>query len=465
VETIAETALAKDRDRRYSSAAEFARDLRRHLTNEPIAARPPDTWYKLQVFTRRHHGLVIGMATALLLLIAGIVATSWQAVIARQERRVAELQAARTDRINLFFRELIQLAKPKQAKGKELSLREALDAAAEHVGEGLKESPDIEGTLRLTIGTTYCDLGVYDKARDHLEAAVKLLRTSLGPDHSETLGAMNNLALVYKDLQQPDRSEPLLVQVLDSRRRSLGEEHPDTLQSINNMAMLLWMRGRPAEAEPLMREAVTLRRRILGANDRATLVSLDNLGKILAHLERYDEAEKCYREALQGFATTAGLNDPDTLTARDNLANLLRLSERLDEAIEQFQLVVAGRRDVLGSRHLFTAGSMQGLARSLLASDRPQEAETLLREVITIAGDQMGGQRLHATARGDLGRCLTALKRFGEAETELQAAQETLRESEGESSPATLRVVEALAELHKATDGKKGVASPVSGTP
>src|SRR5262249_35510966 len=54
VETIVAKALEKDRARRYPSAAELARDIRRHLRAEPILARPPSALYQLLKFTRRH---------------------------------------------------------------------------------------------------------------------------------------------------------------------------------------------------------------------------------------------------------------------------------------------------------------------------------------------------------------------------------------------------------------------------
>ncbi len=34
-------ALEKDRTRRYGSAADFARDIERYLSDEPVQARPP----------------------------------------------------------------------------------------------------------------------------------------------------------------------------------------------------------------------------------------------------------------------------------------------------------------------------------------------------------------------------------------------------------------------------------------
>ena len=61
VETIVGKALAKDRARRYASAADLAADLRRWLAHEPILARPPSALYHLRKFARRHKGLVGGV--------------------------------------------------------------------------------------------------------------------------------------------------------------------------------------------------------------------------------------------------------------------------------------------------------------------------------------------------------------------------------------------------------------------
>src|SRR5208337_1236431 len=40
--------LEKDRARRYETANGLAADLKRHLNNEPVVARPPSTVYRLQ---------------------------------------------------------------------------------------------------------------------------------------------------------------------------------------------------------------------------------------------------------------------------------------------------------------------------------------------------------------------------------------------------------------------------------
>ena len=54
LDLIVMKALEKDRDRRYESAHELARDLERFLGQEPIACRPPSAIYRLRKLARRH---------------------------------------------------------------------------------------------------------------------------------------------------------------------------------------------------------------------------------------------------------------------------------------------------------------------------------------------------------------------------------------------------------------------------
>src|SRR5437667_6262878 len=46
--------LEKDRARRYETANGLADDIQRHLSNEPVVARPPSNLYRFQKFIRRN---------------------------------------------------------------------------------------------------------------------------------------------------------------------------------------------------------------------------------------------------------------------------------------------------------------------------------------------------------------------------------------------------------------------------
>jgi WD40 repeat protein/serine/threonine protein kinase len=91
-------ALEKDRRRRYETPDAFASDVARHLSNEPVLASPPSLPYLVAKFVRRHKA---GLATAtalMLLLTAGAVVGTWQAVRAtRAERTQSSLRQQAED--------------------------------------------------------------------------------------------------------------------------------------------------------------------------------------------------------------------------------------------------------------------------------------------------------------------------------------------------------------------------------
>lgn len=87
-------ALDKDRNRRYETAAGLALDLQRFLTDEPIAARPPTTWYRFRKLARRNRAAFLGAVAVALALLVGTGVSVWQALRAK----TAELDARRQER-------------------------------------------------------------------------------------------------------------------------------------------------------------------------------------------------------------------------------------------------------------------------------------------------------------------------------------------------------------------------------
>ncbi|QOI99903.1 MAG: protein kinase [Phycisphaeraceae bacterium] len=90
LDTITGRALAKEPHRRYASASELAEDLRRHLGDEPIRARPTGTFEQIRKFARRNPGLAVGVAASMLILVAGVVAVSILAAREHDARLEAE---------------------------------------------------------------------------------------------------------------------------------------------------------------------------------------------------------------------------------------------------------------------------------------------------------------------------------------------------------------------------------------
>ncbi len=96
LETICMMAIDKDRNRRYQSAAEFARDLQNFAAGRPIAAHRPGVLLRGWRWSRRRPAL--SALGALMVFIAGLAAyfayTAWSS---REELAVAHLQDAVDD--------------------------------------------------------------------------------------------------------------------------------------------------------------------------------------------------------------------------------------------------------------------------------------------------------------------------------------------------------------------------------
>ena len=83
-------ALRKEPERRYVSVEQFADDIRRHLDGLPVLARKDTIRYRTLKFVERNKAGVAATVLIAISLVGGIVATSWQAHIAKVERARAE---------------------------------------------------------------------------------------------------------------------------------------------------------------------------------------------------------------------------------------------------------------------------------------------------------------------------------------------------------------------------------------
>jgi WD40 repeat protein/serine/threonine protein kinase len=82
-------ALEKDRDRRYDSANGLAMDVQRYLADEPVLVGPPSAAYRLRRFVRRNRAALTTAAALVLLLLAGVTVSTWQAVRATEAEAAA----------------------------------------------------------------------------------------------------------------------------------------------------------------------------------------------------------------------------------------------------------------------------------------------------------------------------------------------------------------------------------------
>ena len=395
IETIVGKALEKDKSRRYASATGLASDIRRYLNNEPVSARPPSTAYQVSKFARRNKALVSGVAAVFVVLVAGVIASAREAVLARRAEKEARQQTAIAQAVNDFLQHdlLGQASAYNQAKpDPAITVRTVLDRAAQNVQGKFATQPLVEGAIRDTIGRTYKELGLYPQARIQLEQAFKIAQATSGPQSAFAIQTALHLEDAEEAAGKYAEAEAHARLALESSRKALGAGNAATILAMNRLTSVLDYEGKYAEAEPLGREAIATSRKAMGEDSRSTANSMFFLAIILYDEGKYAEAEDLDNRVLQQRERLLGPENPDTLSAMNNLAAVYGEERKYAQAAELESRLLALRRRVLGPQHPDTLDTMVNLGYDLRGQHKWDEARVLDEEILAIQKRVLGAE-------------------------------------------------------------------------
>jgi serine/threonine protein kinase/tetratricopeptide (TPR) repeat protein len=399
-------ALEKDRTRRYETANGLARDVQRYLAGDPVETGPPSTAYRLGKLARKHRALIATAAMFVALLVAGLIISAVLAIRAtRAERQssddrsraIAAERAARTEAdkalaINRFLTGdlLIQASPEHNPADSKVTLLEALDRAAEKVGDGFRGQPDVEAAIRRTIAEAYHGLGRYDKSERHWRAVAEIERRRSGPESVETSKAESEIGHMLRHSGQVGEALGLLEKAHVGLRRSLGPDHIETLRAADHLARAYQGAGRLDDALPLFRETLRRHRANLGPDHPHTLVAMNNLADAYWAANRLNEALPLLEESLRGLRAKLGPDHPDTLNAMDNLAAAYEVDGRLDQALPLFEESLERQRAKLGPDHRSTLLTMNNLAAAWWRARRLDRSVPLFEETLKLQESKLG---------------------------------------------------------------------------
>ncbi len=492
LDTIVSKAIEKDKDRRYLSAAELAADVRRFLADEPILARPATAMYQLRKFTRRNKALVVGLITTMVVLVAGTVVSLSQAVRAgRAERlatqRLGEAELARAEAENRqreaerqanisaavvrFLKDdLLAAVDPGQTPNPQISMREVVDAAAGRVEGAFDAQPAVEASIQLTVGETYQNLGLFDRAEVHLSRGLELSRRVYGETHAATLSATGQfghlrqqqgqfeeaeklltgaretslrtlgakddvtrqlsvtLGALYLSQGRYEEAEPLYLAILEEAENSSGDAASSALAAMNNLGALYGTKGRFADAARLLRKVAELSRKAHGGEHPETISALFNVANTFSAQGKYAEAEPILKDVLEAARRVLGDKHPTTLRAMHDLAISYNGRGAREEAIPLLEQSLSGLREAVGEDHPDTLRSMNTLAGLYLLQGRLPEAEPLYAASLENRRRVLGEDHLEtAVSRATLAALYNKLGRYDAAEPLLVAALSTAR--------------------------------------
>ena len=454
-------AMEKDRTRRYASASEFAADIAHYLRDEPVAAGPPSTTYRLGKFVRRHRSLVVAISALIVVLIGGIIGISAALSRASREAERARTELARSDQVVAFTSEMLAGVDPQVARGMDQELlRLIMDKAAGRIETELAGQPEVAVTLRHIIGETYRNITEYEDAETHFTQSLELCRRTRGADHPETLKSEVLLGSLYTDMGRYKEAEPLLDHALAEQREQLGEDYPTTLTTMNNLALLYHAAGRMEDAGSLGRQVLASRRRVLGEDHPNTMSTLNNLALVLAEQGHNEDAAKMLQETVDSRKVVLGEDHPNTLLAMGNLAAIwVQLGRNEDAEVVYLELIATQKR-VMGDEHDTTMSSQNNLGLIYRNLKRYAEAESLYVEVLTVRRRTLGEEHPETlNCITNLARIYDVQDRFDEAEPLYVENVTVLERVLGEDHPKTLICLNNFSAMYRRQERYQEAAS------
>ncbi|WP_433726511.1 tetratricopeptide repeat protein [Nocardia sp. CA-129566] len=180
--------------------------------------------------------------------------------------------------------------------------------------------------------------GAHTTAATLKRRLVDLLSAECGEEASETLIALNNLAVLQHIMGRHDEAYNSQVRVFRGRRRhrKLGPTHRQTVVAWNNLAVLRGHLGDSPQQKHFHRRvahrlwilACDRWRRIARPDDRDALDALQGLGLSYRALGDHESALPLIITVYRQREQTLGPEHPETL---DAMENLLILREEIDE--------------------------------------------------------------------------------------------------------------------------------------
>ncbi|GAA5130866.1 tetratricopeptide repeat protein [Thalassotalea piscium] len=252
---------------------------------------------------RQHNRIKHIKNTVLFLMCCFVFTIVLQSKQVSHERDIAIQQSGRAEAISDFLTEMFSGARPHQAKGKDILVKDILALASEKLNQtnthNLSEQPGVEASIQNIIGGIYLDLGLIAPGEQHLLRALTLYK-NLSDNHSkEYLALIDNLIALYAMKFDNKKEYPLINEAIALSNQLYGEGHRRTIKYKNNLGIYYNNMGLLDKAEKIFVEVYQKRLQLFGENDKQTVESIEYLATLYYWLGQYEKAEKFYKRCLK----------------------------------------------------------------------------------------------------------------------------------------------------------------------
>jgi serine/threonine protein kinase len=516
LETVVMTALDRDPNRRYATAAALAEDLQNVLELRPIRARRPGFWLRARRFVQRRPAVSLAIALAAIIVIGTPSVVIWQQqrTLKQEQRAALEVRGA-LDRAQSNFELAMNVVETMLLRVGDKTLKDVPQAAAvrrallEDATRFYDELRSSGATLDLqmlekTINALVRMMFVYYSDGDWaaLEPVAMLviersqaLLDDFGPDVDLYIFVSQG----YEGLEAYHRFEDRLQQALANAEASLEfARKARALSGLNRISNVILASaidrcarirsaiGEADIADDDYREAIAVVRELFdrdptdGEVGARLAMSLNNYGDFLSRSPRWSEAIAPLREATDLLRRELEIHPESSdstiaLAACElNLGRLYSKSKLVDDALNYLNASFTRTTDFIAAfptrydGYECHVGSGITLATVLLNSERTDDAVRVLRTIdeparrlIELSPNTKSTQQAFLSY---LVNRAMAERRAGDMETTIELASEARAEftkqgRKKESEAAVFRSIYHQLALAHAANGEPANAS------
>lgn len=481
LDNIVARSLASDPARRYASVTALVDDVENYLEGRPVKAHPPSRWYLWRKFEQRHR-VAVWLSTALLVAVLAALGTAlWQGHAAR-------VQAQRATSVRDLLVSIFRTAEVERPRDERATPEDVVNAGVDAVSRNDALSDPVRAELLAALSQVAISMGVPSAERataDLLAVGERVYRK----DSVDWIEARRLRAAALLAANRPADAAALLEPL---RVQWLARPTPESLRALVVLEQATVAAGADEAVVVACTQALRKAAHAVAATDPdaalgaliAGVEAMSSMHRFRDALEQADEVlalwERMGRPArvdvlhlYGGIGNAASsLNEPargeqayrDALALADRLytgphaqkawyegvlGSFLVSQGRVAEAEAPVLHALQMRRELLGDTHPETLFAFNAAGRLRAAQGRNEEALAFVDQSVAACEQARLQDTACVAALYTRGRILSGLKRYPEAERDLQAAVAMQSALTGPQSALVAAPMTYLAELQR----------------
>ena len=303
---------------------------------------------------------------------------------------------------------------------------------------------------RSMMGDIYESMAEYPSAIHEYQLALDGQEKILGKGHPDTLGTVQNIAIVFWNKGEYDKALEWYQRALDGKEKVLGKHHIDTLLTVQNMAIVFWIKGEYGKALEWYQRALDGNEEVLGKGHPDALRTVHNMAIVFRNKGEYDRAQEWNQRALDGQEKVLGRDHPDTLRTVHNMAIVFRNKGEYDKALEWSQRALDGQEKALGLDHPVALSTVHSIA--IVFQDKGEYDKALEWYQRALDGSEKVLGKGHPDILMTVQNMAIVFQKKGEYDRALEWYQRALDGKEnvfGKNHPETLMIIQNMATVFR----------------